>query len=200
MESVNAIFKGQLSKKLSRYCFAVLLTMGMLWALPIHAQQEEDVLQEEALIKSAFVFNFAKFTRWPEYTWDFNNTEFFLCTVGKDDVAKTLNKLTGESLNKRIVQVLSFDQEPVDNACNLVYVANDASVDVAKFLKSRCCESILTVSDVKGFASLGGMIEVYTDSNGRVQFKINRNRVILSGLNISSRLLSLAEIVIEEQP
>ena len=184
----------QSGRKIFKSCFAFLLAVNAMMVLPVQAQDEA------SLVKSAFVFNFAKFTRWPEYTWDFNNSTFFLCTVGKDDVAKTLNKLTGESLNKRIVQVLSFDQDPVDNTCNLVYVANDPSVDVAEFLKSRCCESILTVSDVKGFASLGGMIEVYTDSNGRVQFKINRNRVILSGLNISSRLLSLAEIVIEEQP
>jgi hypothetical protein len=200
METVIAINKCQLSRKLFRYCFAVLLAMSASLAFPVNAQQEEDVLQEEALIKSAFVFNFAKFTSWPEYTWDFNNTEFFLCTVGKDDVAKTLNGLTGELLNKRVVQVLNFDEDAVDNACNLVYIANDPSVNLAKFLKSHCCESILTVSDIKGFALSGGMIEMYTDSKGSVQFKINRNRVILSGLNISSRLLSLAEIVKEEQP
>lgn len=193
METVNTMFKCQLSRKLTKYCFALMMAMSMLISLPVHAQKED------ALLKSAFVFNFAKFTNWPEYTWDFDDSTFFICSVGTDDVSQVLGQLNGESLNKRIVQVLNYQETTQTDACNLIYFADDASVEVDAILKSRCCESVLTVSVIEGFTSRGGMIEMYSDTNGKVRFKINLNKVITSGLNISSRLLSLAEIVTEEK-
>lgn len=189
METVkHSLLKIQLNSRLLKYCLVILLTLGLTFSMPVHAE-------EEALVKSAFVFNFAKFTRWPEYTWDFDDSSFVVCTAGEDQVAKILKQLTGESVQNRIVQVLNFYKVSEDSNCNLIYVANDPDVDVNAILKSRCCESILTVSDVDGFASRGGMIEMYTDANNKIHFKINRDVVVLSGLNISSRLLSLAEIV-----
>jgi hypothetical protein len=53
---------------------------------------------------------------------------------------------------------------------------------------------VLTVSDRKGFAESGGIIELYVDG-GRVRFAINVDAVERSGLRLSSRLLGLAKVI-----
>jgi hypothetical protein len=50
---------------------------------------------------------------------------------------------------------------------------------------------VLTVSDVRGFANLGGIIEFRIIAN-KVRFDINVNAAESAGLIISSKLLSLA--------
>jgi hypothetical protein len=53
----------------------------------------------------------------------------------------------------------------------------------------------LTVGDTKGFAEQGGMINFVLD-NDRVQFEVSRKAVEQAGLKISSKLLSVAKLVI----
>ena len=53
---------------------------------------------------------------------------------------------------------------------------------------------VLTVSDGKGFASAGGIIELYVE-DGRMRFAINVDAAERTRLRISSRLLGLAKVV-----
>jgi hypothetical protein len=54
--------------------------------------------------------------------------------------------------------------------------------------------SILTVGDNDAFIELGGMVRFVQDRN-RVKFQINQNAAVSEKLNISSKLLRLAEVV-----
>ena len=53
----------------------------------------------------------------------------------------------------------------------------------------------LTVGDTKGFADCGGVINFVLE-NDRVQFEVNRKAAEQAGLKISSKLLSVAKLVI----
>jgi hypothetical protein len=53
---------------------------------------------------------------------------------------------------------------------------------------------VLTISDGKGFAEAGGMIELYVEE-GRMRFAINMGATERSGLHLSSRLLRLAKVI-----
>ena len=53
---------------------------------------------------------------------------------------------------------------------------------------------VLTVSDGKGFAQAGGIIELYVEG-GRMRFAINVDATARSGLRLSSRLLGLAKVI-----
>jgi hypothetical protein len=58
--------------------------------------------------------------------------------------------------------------------------------------RSGACErATLTISDAKGFAANGGMIELFTE-NHRLRFLINVHNAQRTGLRISSDLLKLA--------
>jgi hypothetical protein len=56
---------------------------------------------------------------------------------------------------------------------------------------------VLTVSDGKGFAQGGGIIELYVEG-GRMRFAIDVDAA--QGLQISSRLLGLAKVIQSVRP
>jgi hypothetical protein len=53
---------------------------------------------------------------------------------------------------------------------------------------------LFTVSDFDGFASLGGVAELFIE-NGKVRFAINPAAALRARLQISSRVLALAKLV-----
>ncbi|MCX5637000.1 MAG: YfiR family protein, partial [Planctomycetota bacterium] len=57
---------------------------------------------------------------------------------------------------------------------------------------------VLTISEMEGFIEKGGMINFITEES-KVRFEINDSAAKKSGLQISSKLLSLAKKVIMEK-
>ena len=56
---------------------------------------------------------------------------------------------------------------------------------------------LLTVSDIKGFAAAGGVIELFAE-DGKMRFEINTRAAQRAGLRISSQLLKLARVTPEQ--
>jgi hypothetical protein len=55
------------------------------------------------------------------------------------------------------------------------------------------------VGDTDGFVQQGGMIN-FVLVNNRVQFEVNRWAIEVAGLKISSKLLSVAKLVVNQEP
>ena len=56
---------------------------------------------------------------------------------------------------------------------------------------------MFTVSDFDGFASLGGVAQLFIE-NGKVRFAINPASALRARLQISSKVLALAKLVKDE--
>ena len=143
----------------------------------------------EYRIKAAFLYNFTSFVTWPGDTADASG--FTLCVLGEDPFGKLLDKLSGKQVNgpplviRRLKNLTRLDQ------CKLVFISTASGNQVGDALGLLQELPVLTVSDVRGFANLGGMIEFRIIAN-RVRFDINVNAAESAGLIISSKLLSLA--------
>ena len=78
------------------------------------------------------------------------------------------------------------------------YIAADspqaAETVVRRIVETVGHSSVLTVSDITGFAREGGIIGFFVEEK-RVQFEINVAAAEVAGVRISSRLLNLARIV-----
>jgi hypothetical protein len=59
-------------------------------------------------------------------------------------------------------------------------------------------QAVLTVSDIEGFTAYGGIIQFKLVDN-KVRFNINTDNARQAGLTISSKLLSLATIIRNDQ-
>lgn len=150
---------------------------------------------EESMLKAAFVYNFAKFTRWPADRRAGSST-LRLCFAGKDVLVDSLGQLAGETIKGRPVEIRAFDAAEGRDACHVLYVAGSEHGGYAGLLELVGDVPVLTVSAIRGFADAGGMIQLYRSDN-RIRFKINHGVAQEHGLEFSARLLDLAELVDE---
>lgn len=146
------------------------------------------------LLKAAFVYNFAKFTRWPEGTWAEPSGPFRLCTLGRDALVDLLAGLGGESVAGRPVELVAVDLPLAGSGCHLLYLARGAQSRVREVLERVNGRPVLTVSQSPSFAQVGGMVELYRDYD-RLRFRVNVAAAREAGLRLSARLLDLAQIV-----
>jgi hypothetical protein len=142
-------------------------------------------------VKAAFLFNFAKFAEWPELP---SGSPIILCVVGNESIAVALAETVhGQNIGGHPLDVLRPDSAAW-RTCHLLFVADADVRRSSAGLSAIKALPVLTISDSKGFAQGGGMIELYVDA-GRMRFAINVDATARSGLRLSSRLLGLANVV-----
>ena len=168
-----------------RLAIIVVLVLG---AWGTHAQKAGD----EATVKAAFLFNFAKFTEWAALP---AGEPVVLCVVGDSAVMAALgDAVKGQQAAGRRLDVTRPRDGAAWPSCQVLFIAG-TEVGRSSIALDRLRERpVLTVSDGNAFARTGGIIEFYREGD-RMRFAINAVAAERAGLRISSRLLGLAKIV-----
>ena len=148
--------------------------------------------QRDAVLSAAFVFNFAKYTDWPNLADD---APIVACVFRDDAMAAALSDtVRGQKISEHSINVrVSKDQDGL-RLCHLLFVGAADTRPSQSALAAISALPVLTVSDSAGFARAGGIIEMYVE-DGRIHFAINVTAIERSGLHLSPRLLNLARIV-----
>lgn len=147
----------------------------------------------EPAIKAAFVYNFAKFTRWPGLSSTPDGSPMRLCVSGHDAVTPELRHLTGKIVQGHPLVLQDFDAAP-ETSCDLLYVAASEQARYQTLLARVRGRPVLTVSEIPEFAANGGMIGLYLEAE-HIRFAINQRSARAAGINFSARLLELAVLV-----
>jgi hypothetical protein len=143
-------------------------------------------------VKAAFLYNFAKFAEWSALP---SGAPLVVCIVGDDAIAAALvDTVRGQNINGHRLDVLRSPDGATWGGCNLLFVAAVEAQRSIGALSVIRKQPVLTVSDGKGFAQAGGIIEFYVDG-GLMRFEINVDSAERSGLRLSSRLLGLAKVI-----
>ncbi|MCW8919173.1 MAG: YfiR family protein [Gammaproteobacteria bacterium] len=187
--------RGRFGRSTGGWLFAIALWLSAVAATPAAAQSAiQD--QEERLLKAAFIYNFAKFTRWPRAVQE--ESPLTLCISGTDALVAELERLDGKRVGGAPLAIRLLQEGGDGSGCQLLYVAESERHRQAQILESLRGEPVLTVSCLSGFAPAGGVIELFREE-GRVRFIINLRTARESGLELSSRLLRLG-VVLGQQP
>jgi len=150
----------------------------------------------EYQVKAAFLFNFAKFVEWPPSSFSNASAPLRICVFGRDPFGQELRDMVDEkTVNGRKLEVDYMVDLRLAKTCHILFIASSQKARLKQILERLRGTAALTVSDSEGFAEQGGMINFVLD-NDRVQFKVNRNAAHQAGLKISSKLLSVAILVI----
>ena len=154
----------------------------------------------EYQVKAAFLFNFAKFVEWPPSTFSDAAAPLRICVFGRNPFGEELRNITKEKTvnghKLEVSQVLDFE---VARTCQILFIASSEMSRLKQILESLRGTDALTVADTKGFVEQGGMINFVLE-NSRVQFEVNRKAAEQAGLKISSKLLSVAKLVVNQEP
>lgn len=165
------------------------LTLGVAQAA---AAAEEPT--REYLIKAAFLYNFAKFTRWPDGSFPDSAASLDICVFGDDPFGAALDTIAGKTIRGRAVAVHRVASVEAGAACHLLFISASEMPRLTAILEALTGRPVLTIADMPDFARAGGIINLKTNEQDKLRFEINAGIAKRAGLRISSKLLSLAEI------
>jgi hypothetical protein len=165
--------------------------MFVLFALCVWQARAQEAT--EGVLKGAFIYNFAKFTEWPEDVLR-SNEPLIACVVGDDAVADALARNIKDRLIAGHPVMVATRTADALQGCHVLYVSSGSARAVAQAVASVATSPVLTISDVDEFARAGGIAQLFVEG-GKMRFRVNLGSVKRSGLQLSSRLLSLAELV-----
>ena len=145
-------------------------------------------------VKVAFLYNFAKYTKWPPDT-DPQPDVFPIAILGTDPFGAALDDmLQGKTVGESKVVVRRITRpEDVEDA-RILYISESEADELPRILKRLERAPVLTVGEMSRFAERGGVVQLKTEGN-RVRLEINLGAAERARLKISSELLKLARIV-----
>ena len=160
-----------------------LAAIGML--LPSSPAVAQEI--SEYQLKAVLFYRLTHFVYWPESKEIPRPTH--LCVVGADPFGQSLRQIDGGKPDVRIMI------NPEDLAiCQLLFIARSESDRLAQWLSRAKPRTLLTVSDIPGFARAGGMIELPLEA-GRVAIVVNKRASEAQGFGFNAQLLRLARVV-----
>ena len=180
---IDSLFAGnRCMQQVMRALLLILLSLAPATATADNASHTEQ------RIKAAFLYNFSRFVVWPDTALR-DRTEFSLCTLGNTLIEEQLDTLNGKTVHSKTLVIKRLNKPEDTLNCQLVFIGQtDRFDETLRMLKEQ---PVLTVSDTPAFTEKGGMIQFKLVDN-KVRFRINVDAARTAGLEISSKLLSLA--------
>jgi len=150
---------------------------------------------DEYQVKAAFLYNFAKFVKWPERTFSTLHDPITICLIGDTVLRRVLeDTIAGKEIDGRRLVVKTISDMQQVNVCQILFVSGAEQPHVLAILAGCKTRSVLTVGETESFAAQGGVINFRVE-DGKVRFEINIGAADEQRLQISSKLLSLARLV-----
>jgi hypothetical protein len=146
----------------------------------------------ESTLRVAFVYNFIKFIEWPDSN---AQDSIRLCALGADaEVRLALAQIKGKEANKQVIDLLYIDDEKalIESlaSCQMVYKPLKSTI---KTFPHPLPEGTLLVADEAKPNEPDVGISLQRNTEGRIEFSINRKVIAQSGVTVSSQLLKLAK-------
>ncbi|MCP4150177.1 MAG: YfiR family protein [bacterium] len=170
------------------------LILSILWPTAIFAAEPG----REYKIKAGFLYKFLHFAQWPKDAFTKSKTIINIGIIGENPFGTLFSIIKGQTVKERKLVVLEFkEDEPVESLkqCHILFISPSIT-DKARILESLKGVPVLTVSESKGFASSGGMINFLMQEDN-VSLEINKTAAENVGIKLRSRLLRVARIIEE---
>jgi YfiR/HmsC-like len=149
----------------------------------------------EKKVKSAFLYNFAKFVEWPAGSLSSPSQPFVFCTLGDNPLGGTLDEvLQGKTIDDHPLLSRHLTSLASVNACQVLFVSAPKDSSAPTFPANLRLPGLLTVTEAesKNQVCKNGAIITFVLESNRVRFMIDDKAAQRAGLVISSKLLSLA--------
>lgn len=176
---------------------AAALAALLLLAGGRSAGAQRPLVTSEYAVKAAFLYNFAKFVEWPATAFRGPRDPMTLCILGEDPFGGELDQtVDGKTALGRPIVVRRFARPAGLEECRILFVSASEGPRFEQVLAAVGGRAVLTVGEEEVFGRAGGIIS-FVVRQDRVRFQIDRAAAARAGLNISSRLLEVAEAVTE---
>jgi hypothetical protein len=137
-------------------------------------------------LQAAYIFNFAKYIRWPE-----SDANFVIGVYGETDIMEFLEKTVAyKKVGNRSIELRVIRKSDSFLDCNIIYVPESDSKKVAELTTAIAGKRILIVTEedlIRRGAAISFVVE-----DDRLRFKLKKSALADAGLTASEGLLKLA--------
>jgi YfiR/HmsC-like len=148
----------------------------------------------EYALKSVFLYNFCRFIDWPKSAFASPQQPFVIGVIGRDPFGPMLNEaVAGETYHDRPIRIEHYRNPSQIGNCQLLFVSASASAEIDRILAAVAHKDVVTVGETEEFLDHGGMIALTTRRN-RIRLSINTSAVRAAQMEVSSKLLRIAEL------
>jgi hypothetical protein len=148
---------------------------------------------QEYLVKAKYLLNIPLFTEMPSQAK--KRTSYTICLIGDTPLESILASSKGKLIKNRPLAIRKVVDLGQADVCQMLFIASSERHRLQTLLPEAHHRGILTISDMRDFARLGGMISLLTVDN-RVTFDMNLAVAGKASISFSSHLLKLAHDII----
>jgi hypothetical protein len=172
--------------------FLSALAAGVLLCCLAAAQSDQ---HSEYEVKAAFLFNFTKFVEWPDSTFSGPQAPIVIGIVGDDPFGDSLIRIVaGQKAQGRAIVIIKYRSSDDLRRSQVLFISASERLRSGEILAKLQDASVLTVSDIDGFAEAGGVMQ-FVMQESRVRFVVNLDAATQSKLHVSAKLLALARVI-----
>jgi hypothetical protein len=149
----------------------------------------------EAHVKAVFLYNFTKYVDWPATVFPTSNTPITIGVYGENPFGEDLkNAVAGKLVGGRTVAVRQIGGAENLAQCQILFIGRSEKTHISEILATVKNLPVLTVGESDPFAENGGIVN-FVKKDGRIRLEINLQSAQQANLRISSKLLSVADVV-----
>lgn len=164
-----------------------ILLLCIIFYLNAYAYESEERLQ------AVIIGKVAKYI-----TWDQKEGETFKIIVLNQKTENLFNKIYHDrNIKNRKVEIVYVEKLSDISSSDILYISQQNSAKLEKILQIVKNKNIFLVSDIKGFAQKGGMMQIYFVSQ-KPKLRINLDNTKKENLKIKSSLLRISDVIQED--
>jgi hypothetical protein len=168
---------------------------GFLMLAGILVQPSARAQVDEYQVKAFFLYNFTRYVEWPAQNFRSPNDPIAICILGRNPFGNALeHAIAGKLVEGRTLVVEQISDIHPKSSCQILFVRASERKRFRSAIDAIRGTGILTVGEAQDFTGDGGVINFKLE-DGKVRFEINVEAAGQEHLRISSKLLSLAQVV-----
>jgi hypothetical protein len=154
-----------------------------------------EVSLSEYQVKALFLVNFAKYVDWPATAFGDAAAPIVIGVGGENNFGSHLEKaVEGKIVCGRAIRIVMAEKDEDFAKCHILFVSASEKKHLGEILGKVKELPVLTVGETEQFIGQGGVIN-FTKKEGKVRLQIDLNAARRAKLQLSSKLLSVADSV-----
>lgn len=171
----------------------VIVMLGFLIGVTCTIASEPSL--PEPQVKALFLFNFTKYVDWPADVFADAKTPIVIGVLGDNKIGDNLQEsVKGKSINGREIVIRKIEKGEALNKCHILFISISEKKHLAEILLKTKALPVLTVGETEQFIKHGGVIN-FVKKEDKIRLEINVDSATESKLQISSKLLNVADVV-----
>lgn len=150
----------------------------------------------EYQLKAAYIYNFLQFIQFGRKPDGHPADTFRVCVVSDQGLPEGFNELSSKQVLGKRIEVFRLTSRQDFTQCHELFHVDPVVSDISTNLSKAAGSGILTIGEGDGFVGTGGMIHFFIKDK-KLRFSVNLVKAREGGITISSRILKLAEQVVQ---